>query len=196
MIDFEKIKMVYQLGRNLTLADVKVIFSAAKTKSYPVGEYLIRERSIKKEVFLIKKGLVRAFMINDKGNEITTLIRSENQIVASSDTIFFNQPSKLYYEALEPTTVFSIDYDLLQSIIAKNPKLEANTKYVLQNILKESIQRIDSFVLLSPEERYIQFVELNPDIINRVPNKYIANVLGITPVSLSRIRKRISSKKK
>ncbi|MBK8659738.1 MAG: hypothetical protein IPN22_12925 [Bacteroidetes bacterium] len=50
-------------------------------------------------------------------------------------------------------------------------------------------------MLLSPEERYLKFIQKYPDLLNRVPNKYIANVLGITPVSLSRIRKRISTKK-
>ena len=64
-----------------------------------------------------------------------------------------------------------------------------------QKEMKAAYRRIDAFVMLSPEERYLQFVENNPDMINRVHNKYIANMLGITPVSLSRIRKRISRKR-
>ena len=116
-------------------------------------------------------------------------------MVASADVIFFNQPSGLFFQALEPTQLIYIDYDMLQQIISDNPKLEANRKYILQNVLKEALQRVDSFVLCSPEERYLNFIKGNPDIVNRVPDKYIANVLGITPVSLSRIRKRIMSKK-
>jgi CRP-like cAMP-binding protein len=196
MIDFERIKAIYKLSQNLTLGDIQTLIKAAKTKSYDIGEFIIKEGAVKKDVFFIRKGLIRAFKINDKGDEITTLLRWENQVVASQDIILFNQASTLYFEALEPTEVFHMSYDLLQSIIAQNPKLEENRKFMLLKTLKEASRRIDSFVLLSPEERYIDFVHSNPDIINRVPNKYIANVLGITPVSLSRIRKRIASKKK
>jgi CRP-like cAMP-binding protein len=196
MIDFENIKMVYKLGRNLTLTDVQVLFKSAKKKAYGSGEHLIREGETKKNVFLIRKGLVRAYKINEKGDEITTLIRWENKIVASPDIILFNEPSQLYFETLEPTDVFYLDYDVLQTIISSNPKLEANRKFILQNLLKEALQRVDSFVLQTPEERYLGFIKEYPDIVNRVPNKFIANVLGITPVSLSRIRKRIVTKKK
>jgi CRP-like cAMP-binding protein len=196
MIDFEKIKAIYKFGRNISLSDVQSLLQAAKKRSFFPTEYLIREGEIRKDVFFIRSGLVRGFRINQKGDEITTLLRWENQVVASPDIILFDQPSQSYFEALEPTEVFSLDYDVLQSIVSKNPKLEANRKFVLQEMLKQTLRRIDSFVLLSPEERYVEFVRSNPDIVNRAPNKYIANILGITPVSLSRIRKRIASKKK
>lgn len=61
--------------------------------------------------------------------------------------------------------------------------------------MKQIFGRVDSFVLLSPEERYKKYVKDFPEIVNRVPDKHIANVLRITPVSLSRIRKRIATKK-
>ena len=195
MLDFDKIKTLYKLGRNLTLSDVQVLIKACNTKSYPPGEHIIKAGELKKEVFFILKGLVRVYKVNEKGNEITTLIRWENQIVASADIIFFNQPSELFYEAMERTELLNLNYDVLQTIISENPKLEANRKYILHNVLKEALQRVDSFVLCTPEERYLNFIQGNLDIVNRVPDKYIANVLGITPVSLSRIRKRIVSKK-
>ena len=87
-----------------------------------------------------------------------------------------------------------IDYDLIQKIFESNPKLEANRKKFFQRIVREAHLRIEGFVLHTPEERYIKFIEKYPDINNRVPDKYIANVLGITPVSLSRIRARIIKK--
>lgn len=62
--------------------------------------------------------------------------------------------------------------------------------------MKRAFQRIESFVFLSPEERYKKYVKDYPNVIDRAPDKYIANVLGITPVSLSRIRTRIASKKR
>ncbi|MDP5082236.1 MAG: Crp/Fnr family transcriptional regulator [Winogradskyella sp.] len=188
--------MIYKLGQKLTLSDVQVLFKSAKTKSYASGEHLIIEGETNRNVFFIRKGLVRAYKINEKGDEITTLIRWENKIIASPDIILFDEPSQLYVETLEHTDVFYIDYDVLQKIISSNHKLESNRKFILQNVLKEALKRIDSFVLLTPVERYLAFIKENPDIVNRVQDKYIANILGITPVSLSRIRKRIITKKK
>lgn len=193
-MDLEQIKKVYRLARNLTLADVKVLLDAAQVKSYAVGEFLIKEGSIQKQVFFIKKGLIRAYKINDKGVEITGLIRCEHQVVASVDVILFDQPSQLYYQALEPTEVFCLDYDVIQTIVSKHPKLEDNRRLILLNLIKELSYRVQSFVFQSPEERYLDFIKENPNITNRVHDKYIANILGVTPVSLSRIRKRIASR--
>ena len=196
MIDFERIKAFYKFGRNISLSDIQVLFQAAGQRSYAPGDWILKEGSTLNEVFFIRKGLIRAYKINERGEEITTLLRWESQFLPNTDMILFNQPSSSYVEAIEPTEVLYMDYDKLQTILANNPKLDTNRKYVFQNVMKEALQRIDSFVMLNPEERYIDFLESNPDIVNRVPNKYIANVLGITPVSLSRIRSRITSKKR
>ncbi len=196
MIDFDKIKALYKFGRNISWEDIQQLVKSATSKSYAPSEYLIQEGALKKEIFFIRKGLVRIFAINDKGDEITTGLRWENQPLASPDVILFGQPSRFYFQALEPTETLSMDYDLLQTIIARNPKLEHNRKQILLTMLREAMGRVESFVLYSPEERYTRFVAANPEIVNRVPNKYIANILGITPVSLSRIRKRLATKKK
>lgn len=195
MINLEKIKMIYKLGQKLTLSDVQVLIKSAKTKSYLSGEHLIKCGEKNRNVYFIRNGLVRIYKNNRKGDEITAAIKWENTIVSNPDIIFSNEPSLLSFVALEPTSVFYIDFDQLQIIISNNPKLEMNRKFMLHTILKEAYQRIDSFIFLSPEERYLAFLKEQPDIVNRVPDKYIAQVLGITPVSLSRIRKRITTKK-
>ena len=194
MVDLNRLKQIYKFGKELSLKDIQVLLKAAKNGSFCKKELLINEGSKRNDVFYIKSGLVRCFNINDKGEEITLKLIPEHQVVANVDLILFSQASRYFFEALENTEVFFIDYDVLQDLVARNPKLEANRKYVLQRLLKESMERVESFVLLTPEERYQRFVKDYPGITNRVQDKYIANVLGITPVSLSRIRKRIASK--
>lgn len=195
MIDLDKIKRIYKLGQNLSPGDVEALIHSAKRKSLAPKENLIEVGDINKEIYFIQKGLIRCFKVNDKGEEITTLLQWENQFFASPDVLLFDQPSQFTYEALEMTELYCMDYEKLQAILAGNPKLAENRKYIIQSILRRAFLRIDSFVLMSPEDRYLEFIKTNPDIVNRVPNKYIANVLGITPVSLSRIRRRIASKK-
>jgi CRP-like cAMP-binding protein len=194
MVDLNRLKQIYKFGKELSLKDIQVLLKASKNGSFTKKELLINEGSKRNDVFYIKSGLVRCFNINGKGEEITLKLIPEHQVFANVDLILFSKASRFFYEALENTEVFFIDYDVLQDLVSRNPKLEANRKYVLQRLLKESMERVESFVLLTPEERYLRFVKDYPGITNRVQDKYIANVLGITPVSLSRIRKRIASK--
>jgi len=196
MIDFEKIKSVYGLQQNLTMADIEILYQSAKTKSFPSKEIFIREGEMKKEIYFIRKGLVRTYYISDKGDEKTVSIACENHFFSDADAILFNRPSQFFYETLEPTDVFYMNSEHLESIVFQHPKLIANRRIVMNHILKGMIQHIRSFILHTPEERYIDYIRSNPNIIKRVPEKYIANILGITPVSLSRIKSRIATKKK
>ncbi|MEO0897595.1 MAG: Crp/Fnr family transcriptional regulator [Bacteroidota bacterium] len=196
MIDFEKLRKVYKISKALNVKDVMVLVNAAKKKQYEPGDFLIKEGSMSREVFFINKGLIRVFAINDKGEEITTGVRYEDQMITSPNTVLFDQPAQYYFQAIERTETYSMDYEKIQNIMKENPKLEPYRKIVLQVLLKQAYKRIDTLILLTPEERYIKFVEDYPELQYRLHGKYIANILGITPVSLSRIRKRIATKKK
>lgn len=191
---FHQLKKLYRLSLSLSLSDAQAIFKAAKMTTFPAGAYLVEQGSRERNVFLIRKGLVRAFMVNDKGDEITIMLRREHQIVAIPEVLISDQPSDTFIQALEPTEVFYTDFDAMQAIIENNPKLEKNRKYILRDILMQTLKHSRSFILYSPEERYVNYVKENPEMVNRVPGKYIAHVLGITPVSLSRIRKRLAEK--
>lgn len=195
MVDLEKLRQIYKFGKELSLEDAGIIMKSAKTQTFKKKEIIIQEGSLKTEVFFVRSGLVRAYCINNKGDEITFGIIAENQILTNIDVILFDQPSRYYYECLEDTKTLSIDFEKVQNIIESNPKLERNRKYFARNAMKKMLQRLESFVLLNAEERYEDFIKKNPTLSNRVPDKYIAHVLGITPVSLSRIRARIVTKK-
>ena len=196
MVDINKIRQIYKFGKELSIEDAGILIKSAKSKSFKKKEIIIEEGSLKTDVYFLRSGLVRAYCINDKGDEITFGLISENQILTNVDIILFDQPSRFYYECIEDTKTFSIDFDKVQNIIESNPKLERNRKFFARNAMKKMLQRLETFVLMNAEERYEDFIKNNPTLSNRVPDKYLANVLGITPVSLSRIRARIVNKKK
>ena len=178
------IKFLYKLLRNLS------------SKTFEKGEVIIIEGDKMNNVFYIRLGLVRSYLINDKGEEITFQLFAERQIFGNVHSILFNETSKFTFETLEKTKVYFTDLKTFQDLSTSNSDFLKIDKGIFgRQILKQAFQRIDSFVFLSPEKRYQQYLKDYPHIINRVPDKYIANVLGITPVSLSRIRKRISKKK-
>lgn len=196
MIDVSQLAFYTRIFKGLRLEDVNDVMGLFKFVHLQPGEVFLKEGTTRKYIGYIKKGLIRSYIINDKGDDITFLLLSENQIVASHDIILLNQPSRYCYEALEVTEILQIDFHLIQTVLQRNPKLDESRKEFLHQMLRDSLTHLESFVLLSPEERYINFVKSNPDIVNRVPDKYIAHVLGITPVSLSRIRKRIAQRKR
>jgi len=196
MIPLEKLKEIFPFAQQLSNEDLFNFFQHVKVSNINQGEIFIQEGSQKKSIYFIKSGLIRSFYINEKGEEITNRLRYENQIVASHEIIVFNKSSEFNYQAIEKTELFELNFEMVQKIIENNPKLEAGRRYFVTQTLAEALSALNDFILLNPEQRYLKFVKENPTLINRVPNKYVANILGITPVSLSRIRKRISSKKR
>ena len=195
MIDIEKLRTLYKFGKELSLQDAQDLLKNAKSASFKKKKIIFEEGSKDTQVYFLRKGLVRMYHIKENGEEITFSLIPEHNVVANFDFIATEKPSKFYYETLENCSFFRIDYQVLDSILSKNAKLEANRKYFLRKIIFNVKERLETFVLMNPEERYLKFITDFPDLTNRVPDKYIANVLGITAVSLSRIRKRISSKR-
>lgn len=195
MVDIDKLRQIYKFGKELSIEDAGVLIKSAKSQSFKKKDIIIEEGALKKDVYFLRCGLVRAYCINEKGDETTFGLIAENQILTNVDVILFEQPSRFYYECLEDTKTFSVDFDKVQNIIESNPKLERNRKFFARNAMKKMLQRLETFVLMNAEERYEDFIKKNPTLSNRVPDKYLANALGITPVSLSRIRARIVHKK-
>ena len=195
MIDLERIRAVYRLGRSLQAADLQRMLKSAQPRTFAPKDLLIRAGETEKYVFFIRKGLVREYLLMDNGDEKTMSLRCDHDIVASPYLYLFDQPARFNVQALEPTSGWCIDDTTLQSIIANNDSFTEHRKQIHLNLLKKAQERIESFVLYSPEERYLRYAKSNPEIMARAPDKYIAHVLGITPVSLSRIRKRVHQKK-
>lgn len=179
-----KFKNLFFLVRNVRIRTVKK------------GEILIEKGTSEKELFFIRKGLIRSFFVSDNLEEITFHLFAESRTFGNVHAILFDEPSKFSYQAIERTKLYAIDYNTFFELASKDPQLyELNRDFIWKEVLRQAFQRIESLVLLTPEERYLKYLEDYPSIINRAPDKYIANVLGITPVSLSRIRKRIFEKK-
>lgn len=196
MIDFDQLKRQLPFLLDLSAADVFEFLKHVQIVQLGPGDIILEEGSLKNNIYYVNRGLIRSFFIDEKGQEITTRLRYEGQLLASYENIIFKQPARFTFQALEKTELFVIDFDEMRQLLDSTPKLDSGRRYFVLNILAETLTALDDFILLSPEERYLKFLGENPDLLNRVPNKYIANVLGITPVSLSRIRKRVADRKR
>ena len=191
MIDDEKIKYYLETFKTLRLTDLGKLFDLATKRSLNIGEVYIREGEMHPKLAYITRGLIRTFIIKENGQEATLQLHWEDRFFASRDNVIHKKPSRFIYEAIEPTELLEVDFNEMQSLLDDNPQFAASRNFFLLNMLAESMERVEDLVLLSPEERYLKLINEKPDIIGRVPSKYIATMLGITPVSLSRLRKRI-----
>ncbi len=135
----------------------------------------------------ILEGLVRKFYLKGK-SEINTQISLENHIIHSQESFHSRTPSEYSIEALEPSTLLSISYDDLERALSSNMQMEHLGRKVITFtlVLKDKWQM--QMVKLSPRERFLHFVSHNPELMQRVPQKFLASFLNIKPETFSRYK--------
>lgn len=140
-------------------------------------------------MFFIEKGCLRTW-INDNGKEITTQFFFEGDGVSSIESFRTNQPSLYSIESLEPCVLQTISQKDFRNVIENSPELRKDFEEHLFRRLFHAQQLFYSHLKNNPQQRYEELIEQHPHIVQRVPQHYIASYLGITSVSLSRIRNR------
>ncbi len=160
-----------------------------KLEEIPARRILLQEGQISKTMFFIEKGCLRTWVNND-GKEITTQFFFEGDSVSSIESFRTNQPSLYSIESLEPCILQTVSQKDFQNLIESTPELKKKLEDHLFKRLFQSQQLLYSFLKNNPKQRYEELIEQHPHIIQRIPQHYIASYLGITSVSLSRIRNR------
>ncbi|MEZ2442331.1 Crp/Fnr family transcriptional regulator [Chitinophaga sp. RCC_12] len=155
----------------------------------PAKSILLQEGKVSKTMYFIEKGCLRTWVNND-GKEITTQFFFEGDSVSSIESFRTNRPSLYSIESLEPCVLQTISQKDFQDIIQNSPELKDNLVEHLFMRLIKSQQIFFSYLKNTPQQRYAELLEQHPEIIKRIPQHYIASYLGITSVSLSRIRNR------
>lgn len=162
-------------------------------KTFKKGTILLREGQVSKRAFFNIKGCVRSYYLLD-GEEKTTFFYLENQFVTSMRSFTKQLPSTHYFECIEDTTLAILSYDRERALLDAYPKLEVLSRMLLEEELGNYQEMLASYMMDSPEKRYLNLLKYRPELKDRIPQYQLATYLGITPESLSRIRKRISSK--
>lgn len=160
-------------------------------------ELFVRSGSICREIGFITTGSVRFFFLKD-GLEISSYFCFEQELITSYGSFLKGTPSPISIEAQEDTEVLCFTHEALQEMLADLRlayKMERFGRLIAEYLICCYEDRLFSFLALSPEQRYEQLLQQQPDLLQRIPQHQIANFLGITAVSLSRIRKRILSKR-
>lgn len=160
------------------LADVK------KTITLPKGELVSADH----KAFLLLSGIIRGYYLDADGNDVTHLFLFEGTTYGS-DFLTTDKPHVCNFEAIEECTVVELNRAALLTRIKSDPGLMMVYIHMLEEALKRKILRETSLVTKTATERYLDLKKEYPDIDHRISQARIASYLGITPVSLSRIRR-------
>lgn len=177
--------MIKLSSKELDLLENHFVF-----RQVPKKFKLVDEGEVADELYFILKGLVRLYYTKD-GEEITGFIFRENLFASSYDSFLRQSPSIQTLETLEDCELMVITKSGMDALYEALPAINVLTRKVAEQRFINSQMILSSFILDSPEERYRKFELHNKDLLLRVPQHMIASYLGITPVSLSRIRKRL-----
>ena len=157
--------------------------------SIPSKTILLEEGKVADRLFFIHKGALRLFFYNE-GKDITFQFFFEGDFVASFDSLYKRKPSLFSLESIEQTEVFAIKREDFYRLMEQTPLLKREYEEKLIERFHVYQQLFLSRIKNTPQQRYEELLREYPGIIQRVPQHYIASYLGITPVSLSRIRNR------
>lgn len=174
--------------------DWNLLLPHLKIKKLKKHDLLSQIGKVSNDVGFVLDGMLRHFYHKD-GEEKTTYFYFENHFVTSYISCITKQPSQLSIEALSDCTLIVFPYDTLQELFNKSMVWQKFGRLIAEYIAIGLEERMVGLLMLSPEERYLELIKGNKiKIIERIPQHYIANYLGITPVSMSRIRNRITKK--
>jgi len=157
-------------------------------------QYLLQEGDVCKAVAFIEKGALKAYSVDDSGNEHIIQFGLEGWIISDLYSFLTGEPATYNIDAIEDAELVLISKSAHEELLQKLPKYETFTRMNITGAYLAMQKRITSIISSPLEERYANFTALYPDIMQRVPQHMIAAYMGLTPETLSRVRRRISSK--
>ena len=158
-----------------------------KVRRYGKKEFLIKAGEVEQYFNFVIKGLVRKYY-KKINHEINTQISTEGQIILSQQSFLGRLPSEYFIETIEPTIVVSNKYENLGELYNKSKNMDHLGGLVGTNMMVISDRWQMQMVKMTPRERFLNFVSKNPELMQRVPQKYLASYLNIKPETFSRFK--------
>ena len=165
--------------------------SILSVRNLEKDEFVVKENQLYNQEIFVHQGIIRGFYCSESGDEFNVTFYLDNEIVIPCVSRSKNGKSNINFQALTTATIFEIDQDAMKTLRLKHPQLYVYGNIIQEKELNRKTQREISLLVKSAEERYLMFRKTYPNLENKISQYHIASYLGITPVSLSRLRKNL-----
>ena len=171
---------------------VKTFFIPKKLRK---RQYLLNAGDVCQHLAFVEKGLLRSFSVDDRGHEHVMQFAMEGWWITDMASFLCQEEATYNIEALEDVELLLLTKPAMDEMIDRLPKMERYFRLLMQNSIIALQRRIRVVQTLTAEEVYLRLMHVQPEIISRVPQQHVASYLGITPETLSRIRKQVSERR-
>lgn len=189
-------KILIKLLPNLPISGIEELLKISSFDVKENKEIISKSGNHAKKVILILKGSVRGYIMNEDGTEKNVLLRSAGIFIACAIGLFKNKPQRYDFEAIGKTHILIFNFKDFEDLAYKNPIILRLYLSILKEAILRLTYRVESLITKNNEERYLDLLKLDPVFLRSAYSKHVANYLGMTPVSLSRIIKRVKNENK
>jgi CRP-like cAMP-binding protein len=183
----EKIQQYFNRLVQLSKEDFEQLLPYCEVREIDKKQQIVRLGEVDRYFNVILKGLVRKYIIVGK-KEVTLQLAVEGQMIHSEISFNTQQPSTMIVETIEPSVLFSMSYENLEKVYARIPKIERLGRLVITDIFIKKDYRDFNQLKKTTRERFLDYMNRHPDMLQRVPQKYIASYLNIKPETFSRLK--------
>ena len=160
-------------------------------EKYPKNTILCNIGDIPQKIYLIKSGLIRAYTVDEKGKEYTKSLFRAEQFAASLSALIKNEASRLVYETITDCEILEANYSALRGMSSQNIEVANIALRMLETFYLGIENKLFEFTIKDAKDRYLSLIERFENIEKLIPQYQIATILSITPIQLSRIRKKL-----
>ena len=192
---FEVLRAYLDVRASFSPADFDVVREALLLRRLAAGEFLQKAGDVTRYAAFVATGCLRNYVIDAKGKEHIVQFAPETWWLADGTSLRDRTPSTYFIDAIEDSSVLLIDGPSHQKLVDQVAGYAASFRAGLQRHTAAKDQRIVSSLSATAEERYLEFLRVYPSIVRRVPQTMLASYLGMTPETLSRIRKNLARRK-
>ncbi|MCF0058544.1 Crp/Fnr family transcriptional regulator [Dyadobacter sp. CY356] len=179
---------------NISEADWEVIASVCIIRKLRKQQFLLQQGEVWRHNVFVIEGCLRRYSVDDKGIEHVIQFSTENWWAGDRQSLLNETPSKYNIDAIENSVIILIRKEDFDMLCAKIPAFNELINKILQGGFNASQERINTMISMTAEQKYLNFLTTFPGLANRVPRHMIASYLGITPETLSRIKKQLMHK--
>jgi CRP-like cAMP-binding protein len=191
---FDTLRQYLEARASFTADELAFVRTVFVPRHVPAGSFLQRAGDVARYAAFVASGCLRSYVIDARGKEHIVQFAPETWWLADSDSLAGGTPSQFFFEAIDDAELLLIDGPSHHLLLQRVPGYGAAQRAGLQRHAAAKDHRIVSALSATAEERYLEFLDTYPSIVQRVPQKMLASYLGISPETLSRIRKKLSRK--